>query len=133
MKTLIEQVEEFIKFASQRSLGQRTWVENEEARVYIRKSLRHIDGCKMTMLDIAAIDVFDQGKGVWTKFINKICEICPWDGILIENTHNPILRDWCIRHGWFPYNNEPTYYLLRKDSQYNESGPRNHKIDESTV
>lgn len=117
-KTVIEQLADFIKQAEDgiRNL----WLSDDIMKVYVRMG-RHIIGTgKISVtLDIASVEVEEenQGRGVWTEFLEKAHEMNPWEATYVECVHNPILATSLIRHGWMPVPLSSESFFMPKDIQ----------------
>lgn len=74
------------------------WLVDREFSVYIRKSVRKIDGNACECLDLAAIEVAEraQGKGIFNMVVDVMKEAARKNGksyILLELVHNRPFRD----------------------------------------
>ncbi len=51
------------------------------------------------MIDLANIMVCEkhQRKGIFKSTLSTLQELNPWDGIHVENIHNPIIWDYLFR------------------------------------
>lgn len=120
---VIDELAAFIQEVSGQRRGNR-WIGDDTMSVYVRHSLRMVNyDLKETLdykrfLDVANVEVGPehQGKGFFRAFMTAAKELNPWDGIFIENTHNPIVEKWCQRHNWRPYRVAPyCYYKMKND------------------
>lgn len=66
-KSVLQQLADFIKTAGSRFSASQ-WLEDAVMQVYVRKSLRIIEDKRMTVLDIANIEVFNKGQGTGSQF-----------------------------------------------------------------
>jgi GNAT superfamily N-acetyltransferase len=88
------------------------WVEHSAIKVYLRIGRRYLDGEPRLCLDMASVEIEPefQGKGWFSLLMEFLCVHTPTDYVYIENTLNPILKDWCIRHGWIADNVPLCFY-----------------------
>jgi hypothetical protein len=117
-KTAEEQLREFIRIADARYWPCNTWIYSDTMDVYVRKGGHLLDEVR-TCLDIASITVREDQRrqGHFVRFVTAAHEMHPWEATYIENAHNPIIRDWCERHGWVRagsrIDQDHHYYLLK--------------------
>ena len=76
------------------------WLHSEKLAVYVRKGHHAGDDDKLhTYLDIANVSVDSkyQNQGHFKTFLALCQRISPYDGLLLENVHSEILRDYFRR------------------------------------
>jgi len=61
-----------------------SWLRNDNINIYVRKSKRFINNQMIDFLDLATIDIFPQGQGIFTKLLSRILEQFD-DNIFIES------------------------------------------------
>ena len=99
----------------------RTWLETAAMRVYMRKTRRLLAGLMRNSLDIAAIEIAEeqQGKGLFSAFMEKAHTLNPYEVTYLEHAHNPLIEAWCVRHGWVadPGTSPTSFYALKTTSE----------------
>ena len=112
---LRQQVLAFLKEAEGRR-AYRDYLENEQIRLYLRKSRRIIGEKVRFCLDIASIEIAEeyQGRGLFTKIMALLHEMNPYEVSYLESILNPVLEEWCKKRRWvqMPYTQPPAFYLL---------------------
>jgi hypothetical protein len=80
------------------------WIEEGPIKIYLRNTRRYLTGNVTTCLDIASVEVHPrfQGRGLFTGTMDFLCKNTKAHYAYVENTLNPIVMDWCIRHHWTP-------------------------------
>lgn len=90
------------------------WIEDDNIKVYVRKSTRFIEGEMKPFLDIASVLVDEQGKGTFTKFMTDA--MCTDKNLYVESIMNPIVLRICDKLGFTtvikPDEITPSAYLL---------------------
>ncbi len=109
----IDLLSDFIKAVSIRQFPNNEWLEGSDMKVYVRKSVRFLNNKRYTCLDIANIEVFEKGKGKFTRFLEEVHNLNPWDATLVENAHDPRLQDFMIRQGYTRDYTGISFYKLR--------------------
>lgn len=87
------------------------WLQDELMAVYVRRSRRFIDGSLRTGLDIANIEVYDRGKGTFTRFLRHAVCINPWEYTFAESLQEPRLVSFFLRNGWVPVDDGNSFFL----------------------
>ena len=115
--TIIEKLSEFIKNADN-SGPRNLWIEDENMKVYVRKSRRLLAGKMICALDIATISVDEskQRQGFCTNFLTEAHESNPWDATFVECVLDKNLSSSLIRRGWILKEGEETEsFFMPKD------------------
>lgn len=94
-------------------------------RVYVRKSLRFFNGCKLSSLDIGSVEVDDQyqRQGHFRCFLEAfeaIAKIYGFEATLVECVHNPYLAVFLEKAGYQRKDDflAPTFIkLIRHDAE----------------
>jgi len=93
----------------------RQWIETDVMRIYVRKSMRILEGQTLQCLDIAAIEVQEeyQGQGLFKTFVTKAHQLNPYQATCIEHAQSPYIEKWCQTNGWriIPNTFPPSFYL----------------------
>jgi len=110
-------VEEFIA-----SSERRRWLEVGPLKMYVRKSVRLVDGRNASVFDVASVDVAmnEWGKGYFTSALGVVMELT-WDSafsaVMVESIINERLAEHFSRkHGWERYGvggDENVNYMYR--------------------
>ena len=99
----------------------RVWLETTAMRVYVRKTRRLLAGLMRNSLDIAAIEIAEeqQGKGLFSAFMEKAHSLNPYEVTYLEHAHNPLIEVWCVRHGCAldPGTSPASFYALKTTSE----------------
>lgn len=74
------------------------WLEDENGKVYVRKSRRFLNGEAITTLDIASIEAIVRGKGFF-KTVRVAAENSGLS-VYVENVLEPRLVDHLLRNGY---------------------------------
>jgi hypothetical protein len=117
-KSVEDQLRSFIEVADARQWPRSTWIYSDTLDVYVRKG-SHLLDTERTCLDIASIQVPESlwRQGIFSRFVMAAHEMHPWEATYIENAHNPIIRNWCEKHGWqragSRIDRDYSYYLLK--------------------
>lgn len=100
--TELEQLKNFIERAKPIKFGERTWIENEKIKVYVRKAHRLINKQMLVSLDLATIEVAPsfQNQGLCSNFIKSAHAVNPFDITFIENVLDENLRRHLIKNDW---------------------------------
>lgn len=117
---VVEQLQKFIA-ESHEFRYNRKWLEDDEMKVYVRRGRRHLPSQDvMNMLssqlsasstkealtlELASIDVLQQGEGRFTEFLAEAEKLNPWDAIFIENVLTTRFESYFIRNGFLPVPN----------------------------
>lgn len=83
---LIKQLKAFLA-----SPYDRIWLKSTKISVYVRKAHHLIGRDILSCLDLATFDVPErhQSKGLSKNFISAALELCPFEGVYIENVNEP--------------------------------------------
>jgi len=116
MKTVIEQLEEFIERMKQGKFPCNAWLEDRNMKVYVRHGRHVINGEMRETMDLANVEVTHKGKGRYKKFMEAAHEMNPWDGTYHENTLNSRLADHHRRTGKIECGDPdcPCFYRAKK-------------------
>lgn len=96
------------------------WIEEDYVKIYVRKSIRNINGKLFHFLDLASIEVEEeyQNSGIFTKLITDILSIYPDLNIFVEAILNPIIPHVLNKFDFIEQSNEGEFqfnmYLLKE-------------------
>jgi hypothetical protein len=92
-------------------------------KVYVRRGRHLLEGKLRSTLDIATIDVVEQGKGTFTSFLDLAQKLNPWDATYIENVLEPRFATYFLKRGWLEANFDsptPCFYMPSKTWKFTE-------------
>jgi hypothetical protein len=110
--TAIKALAEFIK---QDRFPHNCWLSGSDMQVYVRKSMRFLDGKQYVMLDIGNVEVRKKGKGKFTKFLQEAEGLNPWHGVYVENVFMPRFQVFFLKQGYIQATKEfaPSFYKMK--------------------
>lgn len=113
-KNIFELIDNFII-----SQTRNEWLDDGKVKIYIRKSKRFINSTVVDVLDLATIEIKRnlQKKGLFKEIINYLHQVNPFDWLMIENAHNPIVSNYCIKREFVEIPNYPICYFLFKSNK----------------
>lgn len=89
-----------------------TWIYLDTMHVYIRKSHKTYDYKIVECLDLANIEVFEPGKGIFTKTLDEILK--KYDNIYVESILNRRFYEFLINKGFEPHKNDGHNVIMVK-------------------
>ncbi len=94
----------------------REWLYAPELQVYLRKGNRYINAQRIKVLEIANVEVYDQGKGIFTDFFRFAVSVCPYQGVLIESVQTERFCRFFRRQGLIELPNAlpPSFVWLKE-------------------
>lgn len=125
MKTVIKQLEDFLtKSANNFYHHNRAWLQDDKMEVYVRAGHHYIRDKDVSSLDIANVNVFEPGKGVFTHFLQEAEKLNIYDVLFIENVLTPRFASWFEKQGYekrYIDGFVPCYYKFNKVEHYDSS------------
>ena len=120
---IITQLEAFLHNPSLRN----AWIETRCIKLYVRKGVHAITPKKGSVTENTCLDVANiefnkpiQGKGYFSELIEKIEGINPYCYTFIENTLNPLVKKYCLRHGYTELKHVPDcFYKITEKARLN--------------
>jgi hypothetical protein len=117
LKKIQSQLDNFIHLTDEGTKNR--WLETTGIKIYVRKSARAFQGKLITCLDLANVEIMHKEQGVFKAILAYMKIICPWDGVLVENVHNPQLQEHmdhrvATESGWSVYSETNNTYLWLK-------------------
>jgi len=104
--------------------GQRNrWFTIGPVRVYLRNTTRCIEAAEQECLDVASIDVVDEGKGHFARFLTELEKFIdgnrPSISIDVENALEPRFQGF-LRHrpNYVPCNPPDVYFIRRSPESH---------------
>lgn len=94
-----------------------TWIENDEIKIYVRKSKRYFKSQVFDFFDFATIDVENTGHGLFTQILKKFEEKYPEKNIFIESVLTERFADYIKNKLGFeeePNNISNNFYKIKK-------------------
>lgn len=117
-KLAITLSKEYIKEVGQRKWNTSKWLIGQDLRIYVHKDMKWINGAFLTFLTIANINSNDQEKGLFKKFLERLENLKPFDGIYIENVLIERFANFFRKNQYIeihPCNDPiPSFYKLNK-------------------
>ena len=111
--TGIEALADWIQRTGDRRHMTNEWLYASDMKVYVRRGFRPCGIC----LDVAAVEVYDKGKGTFTKFLEAAHEMNPWDVMFCECVQNARLVPFLEKKGYRRYGEDddpaPSLYLKK--------------------
>src|SRR5687767_284489 len=104
-------VRDITDFISNPSNYRNEWFGDSEIKVYLRACQRYIGENRVTSIDMATVGVSHKRQGLFNELMDLICKLNKRDVTYIENAHNPIIRNWCIKRQWLPDILPDCFYL----------------------
>lgn len=99
---IIDQLREFVA-DSGNHFPYNSWLSDDTMQVYVRKGRRYFNKRRINVLDIASVEVVQQGKGHFKRFLEHAIQLHPWDGIYVENVMDARFRGFFERLNWGQY------------------------------
>jgi hypothetical protein len=99
--SILEQLTTFLK-DSQDHFKANQWLSDDKMQVYVRKANRYLEGKRKVTLDIANVEVYHRGKGTFTRFLEAVHEMNPWDATYVECVLNPRFAAFFVKRFWLP-------------------------------
>ncbi len=94
------------------------WLEDDNIKVYVRKSQRNIGQNKLySFLDLASFEVVEQNKGTFTNFLTELLRRYPNVNLYVESILNPKVESILKKFNFVYHTNDPfnvNMYLLAK-------------------
>lgn len=109
-RNILDQIKDF---CVQEKFPSSIWVRDETAKIYIRLSKRYLNDEMLNCFDIANIEVFNKGKGIFSKqLLPAIIAMNPCDVIYVECVHNKRFAKYLAKNGWNEQNfgGAPSFY-----------------------
>lgn len=91
---------QFLQGTEGKSHGVSRWLRDESLQVYVRRSLRLVEGSLVRAVDIATIVAETPGQGRGSRFLRYAQSICPAPYLWLESVLNPRFAKWLERQGW---------------------------------
>jgi hypothetical protein len=112
---ILNQIDNFLN-STKRNL----WIENDEIKIYIRKSKRFFKNRVLDFFDFASIEVENTGQGLFTKILKKFEEIYPDKNIFIESVLTERFADYIKNKLGFEKesDNVNNFYKIRTTIDY---------------
>ena len=77
------------------------WLEDDKTlKVYIRRAHRLFEGRLVTVLDIGSVEANPVGTGRFTRFLEYVEEVKPFEGLYVECVHNTRFADFFRRRNY---------------------------------
>lgn len=95
-----------------------TWIENDEIKIYVRKSKRYFKGKVFDFFDFATIEVENTGQGLFTQILKKFEETYPEKNIFIESVLTERFADYIKNKLGFeeePNNISNNFYKIKNN------------------
>jgi hypothetical protein len=75
------------------------WIETEDVSLYVRRGRHVVCGTLLHTLDLANVTVDEvcRRQGTFKFILQTMQEMCPFDAVVVENVHNPILTEYLDR------------------------------------
>lgn len=106
---IFNQIDDFLN-SGQRNL----WVGNDSIKIYIRKSKRNYKGKVLDFFDFATIEVYEPGKGLFTKILKRFEETYPDKNIFIESVLTDRFADYIRNNlGFEEFNDDRNFYKVK--------------------
>jgi hypothetical protein len=114
--SILDSIDEFIR-DDRKNNG---WVHDKtySNKAYLRKSSRIINGNFVKVLDLASIEIATryQRKGFFNDIVKHLHKNNPYQWLMIENTHNPIVVNYCEKRKFETFPHHQICYFLNKSS-----------------
>jgi hypothetical protein len=118
MISLIDQIRAFLQ-----SHMSRTYISDPTLVVYVRKGRRIINNDLVATLDIASVNAYPPGRGIFTQFITQLeCELPTFSTIMcifIESIVNDAFFEYLMRRGYMLREPNDAYKIVQ-----NQEHPR---------
>lgn len=83
-------------FRSESLARRNAWIVTEDANLYVRRGRHVVCGTLLQTLDLAnvTVDEMCRRQGTFKFILQTMQEMCPFDAVIVENIHNPILTEY---------------------------------------
>ena len=91
------------------------WLKGSDFEIYVRHSWRFIKGKRLESLEIASVNAKRPGHGDFTRFLNQVEEINPYECIYIENLLTTRFEDFFLKRGYtsVSHTDPPCVYKIK--------------------
>jgi hypothetical protein len=91
-------LESFLVLSESRHLRS-VWLRTRYLNVYVRRGMHVVGTRGYQFLDVANVTVEEQYRrqNLFSGALRIMQDLCPWDGIFVQNVHSPILRSYLSR------------------------------------
>jgi hypothetical protein len=96
-----KEIQLFLKRAKKHRRVFAEWIElNSLGRMYCRRAVRSFQEGYVTTFDIATVEIYEKGQGTFTKVIEIVERLNPWDGVYVESIMETRLHKFLEKRGY---------------------------------